>query len=77
METRKRRKFSPEFKREAVKLACQPGQTIASVVRDLGIGANLLVRWKRKLAEHGRHAFRRRACVNGAALALESRVIRG
>jgi len=57
MESRKRRKFSPEFKREAVELACQPGQTIAGVARDLGVGANLLGRWKRELAEHGRQAF--------------------
>jgi transposase len=57
METRKRRKFSPEFKREAVELASQPGQTVAGVARDLGIGTNLLGRWKRELAEHGRQAF--------------------
>ena len=44
---KKRRKFSPEFKREAVELAAQPGQTIAGVARDLGIRANLLGRWKR------------------------------
>ena len=57
METRKRRKFSPEFKREAVELASQPGQTLSGVARDLGIGANLLGRWKRELAQHGREAF--------------------
>ena len=57
MEARRRRKFSAELKREAVELASQPGQTIAGVARDLGIGANLLRRWKRELSEHGRQAF--------------------
>ena len=47
-----RRKFSPEFKREAVALADQPGQTVTGVARVLGIGANLLGRWKRELREH-------------------------
>ena len=31
----KRRKYSPEFKREAVELPSQPGQTVAGVARDL------------------------------------------
>jgi transposase len=57
MDTRIQWKFSPEFKREAVELVCQPGQTIAGVARDLGIGANLLGRWKQELAEHGGQAF--------------------
>ncbi len=38
-----RRRFTAEFKREAVELASQPGQTITSVARDLGIGSNVLV----------------------------------
>ncbi len=57
MESKQRRKFSPEFKHEAVELASHPGQTIAGVARDLGIGAGLLGRWKRELAQHGKQAF--------------------
>ena len=57
METRTRRKFSTEFKREAVELALQPNQTIAGTARDLGIGANLLRRWKREIETHGAQAF--------------------
>jgi transposase len=45
---RERRVFSEEFKREAVKLARQPGATKAGIARDLGIGANLLGRWFRE-----------------------------
>ncbi len=52
-----RRRFTAEFKREAVELASQPGQTITSVARDLGIGSNVLGRWKRELEKHGSQAF--------------------
>jgi len=44
---RERRIFTEEFKREAVKLAKQPGATRAGIARDLGIGPNLLGRWCR------------------------------
>lgn len=57
MDAKQRRKFSPEFKHEAVELASHPGQTIAGVARDLSIGGGLLGRWKRELARHGRQAF--------------------
>jgi transposase len=43
-----RRQFTEEFKREAVKLARQPGASNAGIARDLGIGANLLSRWMRE-----------------------------
>lgn len=57
MERRTRRKYSPEFKREAVALASQPGQTVVGVAADLGIGAGLIQRWKREFSRHGQQAF--------------------
>jgi transposase len=57
MDKKIRRTYSPEFKREAVMLACQPGQTIAVVSANLGIGAGLVQRWKRELGERGQQAF--------------------
>ena len=45
---RKRRLFSEEFKREAVKLVGQPGASKSAIARDLGIGANLRGRWCRE-----------------------------
>lgn len=57
MDKKTRRKYSAEFKREAVLLASQPGQTITGVAADLGVGAGLIQRWKRELSEHGRQAF--------------------
>lgn len=54
--TRERRYFSEEFKREAVRLASQPGSSKAAIARDLGIGANLLGRWCRDLSGGGQTA---------------------
>jgi integrase len=41
----RRRKFSDEYKREAVRLATEPGVTKSQVGRELGINANMLGRW--------------------------------
>ncbi len=53
----KRRKFSDEYKREAVALANQPGVTKAQVGRELGVNANMLTRWSRELRDCGTKAF--------------------
>ena len=52
-----RRKFSDEFKREAVALTRQPGTAVSQVARDIGIGANLLWRWRRELDTERDKAF--------------------
>jgi transposase-like protein len=46
----RRGKFSDEYKREAVRLATQPGVTQSQVAQELGINANLLGRWCRDYA---------------------------
>lgn len=43
-----RRRFTGEFKREAVKLARQPGASKTGIAKDLGISANMLARWARE-----------------------------
>jgi len=53
----KRRKFSEEFKREALELTRQPGVNISQVARDIGIGAGLLSRWRRELQRDKAKAF--------------------
>lgn len=50
----KRRKFSEEFKREAVELTRQPGARVSEVARDIGVAANLLFRWRRELEAQGK-----------------------
>lgn len=54
----KRRKFSEEFKREAVRLTEDPEVTVAQIARDLGINANMLSRWRREEHKAGEQAFR-------------------
>ena len=43
-----RKVYPDEFKREAVRLAVERGN-VSQVARDLGIGDNLLFRWKKRL----------------------------
>jgi transposase len=52
-----RRKYSAEFKREAVALANQPGVTKAQIGRDLGVNPNMITRWQRELERNGTKAF--------------------
>lgn len=53
----KRRKYSEEYKREAVGLTRQPGARISQVARDIGVNANQLYRWRREHDAHGAKAF--------------------
>ena len=41
----KRRKFTPEFRAEAVKLVTDTGRPVAQVAAEIGVGAQLLGRW--------------------------------
>ena len=54
---KKRRVYTPEFRREAVRLLETSGKSSAQISRDLGIGSGCLIRWKQKLAEEGENAF--------------------
>jgi transposase len=53
----KRRKYSGEYKREAVAMANQPGVTKAQIGQELGISPNMITRWGRELKESGPKAF--------------------
>ncbi len=46
-----RRQFTKAFKVEAVRLVVKEGRSISEVARELGIGENLLSRWKKKYEE--------------------------
>ncbi len=52
-----RKRYSAEFKREAVAMARSPGVTLKQVGEDLGISAHLLGRWRKLLDEDGAQAF--------------------
>lgn len=51
-----RRKFSKEFKVEAVR-RLQSGQSMAEVARALEVHPSDLARWRRELDDHGTQAF--------------------
>ena len=57
MPSKGRRRFSREFKLEAVKLANQEGVSVAQVARDLGIWETVLRRWKQQYEEKRDQAF--------------------
>ena len=48
-EKKPRRRYSDEFKAEAVRQIHQSGRTAASVARELGINANMLYNWKAEI----------------------------
>ena len=50
-ETRKRRNYTEDFKRDAVALVIEQGYKPSEAARSLGIGANLIRRWKREFEE--------------------------
>jgi len=50
-ETRKRRDYTEEFKRDAVALVTEQGYKPSETARSLGIGNNQIRRWKREFEE--------------------------
>ena len=54
---RKRKSFSPEFKREAVRLMESSGKLATDLARELGIPRNRLYKWKEQLEKRGADAF--------------------
>ena len=49
MGRKKNQAYSEEFRLEAIKRSEQPGNTQASVAKDLGISAQQIANWKRQL----------------------------
>ncbi len=54
----KRRKFSPEFKREAIALTRQPGVSCRQIGLEVGTNPNLLSRWRREADADTGKAFK-------------------
>jgi transposase len=46
---KKRKKYTQEFKEEAVKLITEQGYQITEAARNLGVNENMLGRWKRQI----------------------------
>ena len=54
---RRRRRFSQEFKFDAVSMVVDQGRDLYEVARELEIRPDMLRKWKRKFESDGRHAF--------------------
>ena len=52
-----RRRFSREYKREAVALVTQRGVTVAQAARDLDVSVNVLRRWVQEFRTDPQEAF--------------------
>lgn len=52
-----RRKFTREFKMEAVRLSNQTGRSVGEVAKSLDIGEGLLRKWREQFAGNGESAF--------------------
>ena len=72
---RKRRKFSREYKLEAVKMVTEGGLTFAAAARNLDINPKLIMDWKNAFEADPANAFpgegSRRSVKRGAANELE------
>lgn len=58
MEIRKRRRYSSDFKREAVQLYHDSDKSCSQLERELGIGNGILKRWVREQAADPQYSFR-------------------
>lgn len=67
---RHRRKFSRDFKLEAVRMVTEGGHSLSQVARDLDLRADMLRRWKRQIEEDGGDAFPGHGRLKGEAQQL-------
>jgi transposase len=57
MMAEKRRQYTEEFKREAIRLVTEHGYGVSETARNLGINAHMLGRWTREFDTQGSAAF--------------------
>ena len=76
-EKRTRRKYTEDFKRDAVALVMEQGYKIPEAARSLDIGDNMLRRWKREFeAEASGDRLNSDECEELKRLRKESRMLR-
>ncbi len=59
MSVQQRRKYDPEFKKNALLLSKEPGRSVSDVAESLGVQIDLILiyRWRRQLRDNGNIAF--------------------
>jgi transposase len=55
--SQKRRRYTPQFKKEAVELVLNQEYTLSQAASSLGISRNVLGRWRKEYREQGKQAF--------------------
>lgn len=53
----KRKTYTAEFKREAVRLSQQPGVSVVQMAEELGVSDHTLYKWRKQAEELGDLAF--------------------
>ena len=71
-----RKKYTREFKLEAVRLVVDQGHAAKEIARDLGINESLLHQWKRRLRDEGALAFPGNGRAAGGVLERENQELR-
>jgi transposase len=57
MSEQNKKTYTPEFKKEAVRLVTEQGYKVTEAARNLGIHPSVLTRWKSQLVSEGTNAF--------------------
>jgi len=57
MNEQKKKSYTPEFKKDAVRLVTEQGYKVTEAARNLGLNPSVLQRWKTELASAGPNAF--------------------
>ena len=69
-------KYSPEFKREAVRLLEEGDKDTAQLARELGVARNKLYQWKAEISRYGEAAFPGIGNRNGRAKMNDTAVLK-
>ena len=64
-----RKRYTKQFKEEALRLASQDGVSLTQVAKDLGLDASMLRRWRKEAGKDGSKAFRGQGVARDEELA--------
>ncbi len=64
-----RKRYTKQFKEEALRLISQEGVSLAQVAKDLGLDASMLRRWRKEANLDGPNAFRGQGVARDEELA--------
>ena len=71
-----RKEFSPEYKREAVRLLETSDKESSQLARELGVRRNQLYKWQKEIQDHGETAFPGKGNRSRKPVADETRALK-